>query len=58
MVSIIVNKHAYKPPLHDIMEKYYELFRGENQANKKDFFNSSDSPDHSDHDSVTHTQEK
>ena len=37
----------------DIMEKYYEMFRGKNQANKKDLFNSPDSPDHSDQDSDT-----
>ena len=27
------------------MDKYYEMFRGKNQANKKDYFNSLDSPD-------------
>jgi hypothetical protein len=27
------------------MEKYYEMFRDKNQANKKDVFNSPDSPD-------------
>ena len=43
MVSIMVNMHSYKPSLHDIMEKYYEMFRGKNQGN--DFFNSPDSPD-------------
>ena len=37
MVSIIVNEHAYKPSLHDIMGKYYEMFRGKNHANKKVF---------------------
>jgi len=42
---VVVNKHAYKPPVHDIMEKYYEMFRGKNQANNKDLFNNSDSPD-------------
>ena len=51
MVSIIVNKLAYKHPLKDIMDKYYEMFRGKNGANKKDFCNSPDSPDHSDQDS-------
>jgi hypothetical protein len=50
----MVNKHTYKPSLHDIMEKYYEMFRGKNQANKKDFFNCPDNPDHSDQDSDTH----
>jgi hypothetical protein len=34
----MVNKYAYKPSLHDIMEKYYEMFRGKNQANKKAFW--------------------
>ena len=33
------------------MEKYYEMFRDKNQANKKDVFNSPDSPEHSDQDS-------
>ena len=43
MVSIMVNKEAYKPPLHDIMEKFYEMFRGKNQGNKEEFFNTPDS---------------
>jgi hypothetical protein len=47
MVSTMVNKHAYKLSLHDIMEKYYEMFRGKNQASKKRLFRQS----HSDHDS-------
>ena len=51
MVSIIVNQHVYKPSLHDIMKKYYEIFRGKNQANKKDLFNSLDILDNSDQDS-------
>jgi hypothetical protein len=51
MVSIIVNKLAYKPSVKDIMDKYHEMFRVKNDANKKDFFNSPDSPDHSDQDS-------
>ena len=42
MVSIIVNKHVYKPFLHDVMKKYYDMFRVKNQANKKDLFNSPD----------------
>ena len=33
------------------MDKYYEMFRGKNSTNKEDFFNSPDSPDHSDQDS-------
>ena len=47
MVSIMVNKHAYKPSLNDIMDKsqYYEMFPGKNQANKTDFFNSHEVPD-------------
>ncbi len=54
MVSIMVNKLAYKPSVKDIMDKYYEMFRGKNQseAKKKEFFNSPDSPDHSDQDST------
>ncbi len=51
MVSIMVNKLAYKPSVKDIIHKYYEMFRGKNSANKKDFFNSPDSPEHSDQDS-------
>jgi hypothetical protein len=51
MVSIMVNKIAYKPSVKDIMDQYYEMFRDKNEANKKDFFNSPDSPDHSDSDS-------
>ena len=39
MVSIMVNKHAYKPSVKDIMDKYYEMFRGKNRGNKADFFN-------------------
>ena len=54
MVSIIVNKHTYDPSLHHIMKTYYEMFRGKNQANKKDLFNSPDIPDHSDQDSDAH----
>ncbi len=39
MVSIMVNKHAYNPSLKDIMDKYYEMFRGRNHTNKTHFFN-------------------
>ena len=53
MVSIMVNKIVYKPFVKDIMDKYYEMFRDENSANKKELFNSPDSPDHSDQDSDT-----
>ena len=52
MVSIMVNKLAYKPSVKDIMDKYYEMFRGKS-SDKKDFFNSPDSPEHSDQDSDT-----
>jgi hypothetical protein len=51
MVSIMVNKLAYKTSVKDIMDKYYEMFRGKDSANKKDLFNSPDSPEHSDQDS-------
>jgi hypothetical protein len=44
MVSIMVNKLEYKPSVKDIMDKYYEMFRVKNSVNKKDFFNSPDSP--------------
>jgi hypothetical protein len=44
-------KLVYKPFVKDIMDKYYEMFRGKNSGNKKDFFNSPDSPEHSDQDS-------
>ena len=39
MVSIMINKHTYKPSVKDIMDKYYEMFRGKNRGNKADFFN-------------------
>ena len=35
------------------MDKYYEMFRGKIETNKKDFFNSPHSPDPSHHDSDT-----
>ena len=41
-LAIMVNKLAYKPSVKDIMDKYHEMFRGKNSANKKDFFNSPD----------------
>ena len=52
MVSIMVNKLAYKPSVKDIMEKYYEMFRGKNQSDemKKDLLNSPNIPDHSNQD--------
>ena len=45
MVSIMVNKHTYKPSLKDIMDKYYEMFRGRNHTNKADFFNRTEDSD-------------
>ncbi len=51
MVSIMVNKLVYKSSVKDVMDKYYEMFRGKNSVNKKDFFNSPDRPEHSDQDS-------
>ncbi len=54
MVSIMVNKLAYKLSVKDIMDsldKYYEMFRGKKSLHKKDFFNSPDSPEHSEQDS-------
>jgi hypothetical protein len=53
MVSIMVNTLAYKSSVKDIMDKYYEMFRGKNSANKEDFFNSPDRSEHSDQDSDT-----
>ena len=47
MVSIMVNKLTYSTnPVKDIMDKNYE----KDSANKEDFFDSPDSPDHSDTD--------
>ncbi len=45
MVSIMVNKHMYKPSLQDVMDKYYKMFRGKNHANKTDFFNRTEDSD-------------
>ena len=45
MVSIMVKKHAYKPSLKDIMDKYYTMFRGKNHPNKTDFFNRTEDED-------------
>jgi hypothetical protein len=39
MVSIMINKHTYKPSVKDIMNKYYEMFSVKNRGNKSDFFN-------------------
>ncbi len=45
MVSIMVNKHTYKPSLQDVKDKYYEMFRGKNHPNKTDFFNRTEDSD-------------
>jgi hypothetical protein len=45
IVWIMVNKHSYKPSLKDIMDKYYEMFRGRNHTNKTDFFNRTNESD-------------
>jgi hypothetical protein len=45
MVSIMVNKYTYKPSLKDLMDKYYEMFRGKNHSNKTDFFNRTEDSD-------------
>jgi predicted CopG family antitoxin len=50
---IVFNKQTYNPSLHDIMEKYYDMSRDKDQSNNKDFFNSPDTPDHSDQHSNT-----
>ena len=39
-LRIMINKHEYKTSVKDIMDKYYEMFRGKNRGNKTDFFNS------------------
>jgi hypothetical protein len=41
----MVNKYAYKPSLKDIMDKYYEMFRGRNHTNKTVFFNRTEDSD-------------
>ncbi len=41
----MVNKHLYKSSLKDIMDKYYEMFRGRNHTNKTDFFNRTEDSD-------------
>ncbi len=45
MVSIMVNKHAYKHSLQDFMDKHYEMFRGNHHPNKTDFFNRTEDSD-------------
>ncbi len=50
MVSIMINKHEYKSSVKDIMQKYYEMFRGKNRGNKTDFFNSPEGVEDSDTD--------
>ncbi len=44
MVFIMVIKLAYKPSVKDIMDKYNEMFRGKNTANKKGLFQQSRQP--------------
>jgi hypothetical protein len=44
-VLIMVNKHEYKPSLQDVMDKYYDMFRGKNHPNKTDFFNRTENSD-------------
>ncbi len=41
----MVNKHVYRPSLKDIMDKYYEMFRGRNPTNKTDFSNRTEDSD-------------
>ena len=50
MVSIMINKDAYKPSVKDIIDKYYEMFRGKNRGNKADFFNRPEDVEDSDTD--------
>ena len=45
MVSIMVNNLDHKPSVKDIMDKYYEMFRGRNHTNKTDFFNRTEDSD-------------
>ena len=45
MTSIMVNKYTYKTSLQDVMDKYYEMFRGKNYPNKTDFFNRTEDSD-------------
>ena len=45
MVLIMVNKHVYKPSLQDVMDQYYEMFRGKNHPNKTDLFNRTEDSD-------------
>ena len=46
----MIIKHAYKPSVKDIMDKYYEMFRGKNLGNKTNFFNSPQNVEDSDTD--------
>ena len=45
MVSIMVNKDTYNPSFQDVMDKYYEMFRGKNHPNKTNFFNRTEDSD-------------
>ena len=50
MVSIMINKNVYKSSVKDIMDKYYQMFRGKNRGSKTDFFNSPEDVEDSDTD--------
>jgi hypothetical protein len=45
MVSIMDNIHVYNPSLKDVLDEYYEMFRGKNHANKTDLFNRTEDSD-------------
>ncbi len=49
----MINKHVYKTSVKDIMDKYYEMFRGKNRGNKADFFNKPEDVQDSDTDGWT-----
>ena len=46
----MINRHAYKAFVKDNMDNYYEMFRGQNRANRTDFFNSPEDVEESDTD--------
>jgi hypothetical protein len=45
MVSIMVIKDVYTHSLKDVMDKYYDMFRGKNHVNKTDLFNRTEDSD-------------
>jgi hypothetical protein len=53
MVSIMIKKHTYKASVKDIMDKWYEMFRGKNRGNKSDCFNRPEDVQDSDTDGWT-----